>query len=311
VPAYYVALRQAGPGGQPGLRPAYAVLRATATGATLATITPPRPFGTFTAVTAAANDRTFVLAAAEFPKAAAERLFVLHVNPASRTLAGRARLAPLPFAFIQPGLQAWDLALSPDSSELALAAGSGGHVELQVLNLVTGTRRLWITVAGCPLCASTPWLAARSDTALSWAADGRTLAVAGPDSMRLLNTAAPGGSLLADSRAAPESPAMFRPGWRDALLVPDGQSIMAVTPAQPGRRASAARQLVEVPPATGQPVVVLGRLPRRGQEQVLWASGSGRALIVSSTDPAAAAGIVLSGRYTPIPWSRAILAAAW
>jgi hypothetical protein len=35
----------------------------TATGAALATISPPRPYGTFTGVSAAADNRTFVLAA--------------------------------------------------------------------------------------------------------------------------------------------------------------------------------------------------------------------------------------------------------
>ncbi len=43
--------------------PDHAVIRATATGAVLATVQPPRPYGSFTFVSGAADDRTFVLAA--------------------------------------------------------------------------------------------------------------------------------------------------------------------------------------------------------------------------------------------------------
>ena len=57
VPPYYVALA-----GQPD-PPEHAVIRASATGAVLATVKPPRPYRSFTFVSGAADDRTFVLAA--------------------------------------------------------------------------------------------------------------------------------------------------------------------------------------------------------------------------------------------------------
>jgi hypothetical protein len=68
VPQYYVALELTGSGEccRPGLWYAprtQAAVRVTATGAALATISPPRPYGTFTGVSAAADNRTFVLAA--------------------------------------------------------------------------------------------------------------------------------------------------------------------------------------------------------------------------------------------------------
>ena len=57
VPPYYIALA-----GQPDT-PEHAVIRASATGAVLATVKPPRPYRSFTFVSGAADDRTFVLAA--------------------------------------------------------------------------------------------------------------------------------------------------------------------------------------------------------------------------------------------------------
>lgn len=68
TPEFYVALELIGDGQccRPGLPSApltEAVVRVTATGTALATIPPPRPYGTFIGVTAAADNRTFVLAA--------------------------------------------------------------------------------------------------------------------------------------------------------------------------------------------------------------------------------------------------------
>ena len=46
-------------------------------------------------------------------------------------------------------------------------------------------------------------------------------------------------------------------------------------------------------------------------EQVLWTSGSGRVLVIAGARPGASAGIFRGDRYTAIPWSAGILAAAW
>jgi len=48
-----------------------------------------------------------------------------------------------------------------------------------------------------------------------------------------------------------------------------------------------------------------------GYEQVLWTSGSGRVLVIAGARPGASAGIFHGDRYTAIPWSAGILAAAW
>jgi hypothetical protein len=58
VPRYYVSIESRG---NPNFKPSYAVVRATVTGAALATIQASGAQGTVVAVTAAADDRTFVL----------------------------------------------------------------------------------------------------------------------------------------------------------------------------------------------------------------------------------------------------------
>ena len=63
-PPYYIALTAMSKGPTPRLD---AVIHDTRTGATVATIKPPRPFTTFSEVTGAADDRTFVLAAQPRP----------------------------------------------------------------------------------------------------------------------------------------------------------------------------------------------------------------------------------------------------
>jgi hypothetical protein len=46
-------------------------------------------------------------------------------------------------------------------------------------------------------------------------------------------------------------------------------------------------------------------------EQVLWTSGSGSVLVIAGARTGASVGIFHGDRYTAIPWSAGILAAAW
>jgi hypothetical protein len=318
VPRYYVALTVAAGLSRVKPRPrASAVVRSTATGATIATVRPPRPYDTFTMVTAARDDRTFVLAAERFPPAPAERLFVLHLRPARRAPASRAQLAALPWPDLPTGAQTWGLALSPDGRQLAVAAGPDAKQEVQVVDLATGAQHAW---AGSPQCAgcTVPELGPASGGGwLSWSADERTLAVAGAGSVRLLNTAAPGADLITDSR--PLSGALIKavPAWREVVLTPDQRALMAVreitTKARRGRGATITQELIRLSAATGRPTAVLNALPvRQGSfEQVLWTSASGQTLIVTGADGGASAGILQDRHYTPIPWTPGVLSAAW
>ena len=340
VPEFYVALEFTGDGRccRPGLPSApltEAVVRVTATGAALATISAPRPYGTFTGVTAAADNRTFVLAAqklAWLPLTTwpATRFFLLRIDPASRTPDGPARLRPLPIAEQPPGRAVTGLALSPDAARLAATVGPFPEAAgLHVFTLATGAGRRWDgprvgpafgpgAVHGC----------------LSWAADGHTLALitsgAPPDrGVRLLDTAAPGSSLLAASRLVLPTPAgpvnLSGNYWRQVLISADGQVIIAVTQIgahhPSGRVPGVTQKLVTFSASTGTLLRELNHLPvHGGYEHVAWASPSGQLLIVTGTQPGPtigsfnlghSAGTLSQGRFTPISWSTRTFAAAW
>ena len=84
-----------------------AELRSTQTGAVLARITPPKPYASFTGVTCAADDRTFVLAAqgpqpSVVPPFPSQRFFLLRIDPAARAGA-RMTLTALPARYVPGG----------------------------------------------------------------------------------------------------------------------------------------------------------------------------------------------------------------
>jgi hypothetical protein len=332
VPAYYVALTQPRAVFHPDER-TYAVVRATMAGTVIATVTAPRPYTAFTEITAAADDRSWVLSAQKITsdRSATQptRLFVLHVNPATRTAALRARLTPLPLSYLPAGSQAWKLALSPDGTRLAVAVAantkaiSTGAKQLQVVDLVTGTRRLYSGKTGCSGCVPAAlglgFGISAEDGWLSWAADDRTLAFSwsGTDvnNVRLLNTAAPGTSLLANSRlavTAPQGPGSY---WLEVLLTADGKTIVAakgITKHRPGGGLSVRAELLRFSAATGKLAGVLSDVSVHvDYEQVLWASDSGSTLVVTGLRNGPGAGILRGGHYTAIPWSTRTLTAAW
>ena len=135
IPAYDVALAPGPDAGQS----TRAVVRATATGAVLATVRPPRPYATFTWVTVAADDRTFVLAAqpAGQPTASGRvvmKFFALRLDPA----AGTAKLTALPTPTVSgTWIQAEGLALSPDGKRLAVAV-SGTQIRVRQFSAIDG-----------------------------------------------------------------------------------------------------------------------------------------------------------------------------
>jgi len=335
MPPYYVALDVTGNGdccrlGLPYSPVTEAVVRATGTGAVLATIRPPEPYGTFIGVAGAADDRTFVLAAVKltplpYTQAPPAGLFLLRIDPASPVPGARARLIPLPAAIRPPGTGVSGLALSPDATKLAIAeALIGAPPAIHVITLATGAERVWAATTGGPAFGP-----GTTGEPLSWAQDERTLAfVSAGTQVRLLDTAAAGSSLLASSRLVVSAPGSgLSPYWQQALITSDGQTIIAVieiaTEGKNGHGSSVRQELVTFSARTGKLLRVLNRIPVYGNyeyEQVLWASPSGQVLIVSGTQPGATvgsvgtgatAGILHDGRFTPIPWSDRTFAAAW
>ena len=135
IPAYYVALITAKPQsdvandlGSSALAYSAAELRSTQTGAVLARITPPKPYVSFTGVTGAADDRTFVLSAqgrnpsSAVPPFPAQSFFLLRIDPAARAGA-RMTLTALPARYVPAGYGIGEMALSPDGTHLAAGLG--------------------------------------------------------------------------------------------------------------------------------------------------------------------------------------------
>jgi hypothetical protein len=347
VPPYYVALLASQPSPQHypvALRAAVATVRATSTGAELGNVTAPKPYS-FVSVTAAADDRTFVLLAAgpstleqtaEGYPSYAQRFFLLHINPTSPAPAARAQLTALPRAGIASELYVQAMALSPTGRSLAviftdpkrsIATNTPG--QLTVFNLTNGTRRTWIrTFCAYGRCARGPIGLGSiaqdpSELQLSWTSDGRSLLfLSGPagSQLRLLDLDAPGRELIADSRALPLRTAY--PLWTDAVVTPDGKSVFIHYSTSIG---SADRSfLLRVSVTTGKTAFMHQILvhPANAQldEYLLWTNNDGSKFIVFRAEfpypyevtPSGQTAAIYSGRrFTPIPWPAGVIDAAW
>jgi hypothetical protein len=243
VPRYLVALTGGNTLPDQGRR---AVVAATATGAVLGGVTPPRPYQVFTWLAAAGNDRTFVLAAQRAQPIAgargmiggtgAARFYRLELHGSGRPGA----LRPLRLPPVSGSINGF--ALSPDGSRLAVsttqAPGSAVRTSLiQVFTLATGAQRSWSW-------SGVGWVGQDKPSAQSlvWAGDDRTLlfkqyrGVGGAGAqIRLLDTTAPGGSLTAASTRVPFSGALISGRVEDPvqdygnmLLTSDGHKIISV-----------------------------------------------------------------------------------
>lgn len=204
VPRYYVTIESHG---NPNLNPSYAVVRATATGAAVATIQPAIPHGTIVAVTFAADDQRFVLDEQPWTPAESDfapRTFYMYRLDSSGHPGRGAKLRlSVPRGELMTGF-----ALSPGADKLAIAVepdnvkSEPDLEEIRLYNLPGSTPRIWSAQGAVGFGGDD----ARS---LSWADNGRTLAfdwtADGPGiqvGVRLLNTDTGGGNLLADSRPA-------------------------------------------------------------------------------------------------------------
>jgi hypothetical protein len=301
VPRYFVALPDPGPG--------RVVVGATATGAVLGTVAPPKAYPVFMWVAAAGNGRTFVLAAGVPP---APGTNILNPRPVRfyRLALGRSghpgRLVPLP---IPPEtVTITGLALSPDGSKLAVAllpVRRQKEPRIQVFSLATGAGREWVW-------PGTGWIGRITvgldgNGALSWEANNRTLlfeqttrtGTAWIPQLRLLDTAAPAGSLLASSTRVPIPSAVLGPSSKNArnapfhipvipLITGDGTKLVAPTfhPASPPKILGFT--ITEFSVRTGKPVQVLYQ--RRADSDadspaVYWVNTSGTAMIAARTLP--------------------------
>jgi hypothetical protein len=156
------------------------------TGKLIATVTPPDG-QTFAGLTAAADDRTFVVAAERFPvqqfspSANPVAWYLVRLSPGS---AHPVTLTRLPIPGEPAGTQVSAVALAPDGSELAVMFQPNvwlpktGPLMIRLYSLATGTPvRTWtVDTKGFP--AGFGWYYGRySNTALTWLNGGHTLAV--------------------------------------------------------------------------------------------------------------------------------------
>ena len=238
-PAYYVATANAA-------NRVVAVVRATRTGAVIATVPVPHPYTAFGGVTGAADDRTFVLMAVSYAgPALQEKFYLLRIDPGARLPADRTRLTPLSLR-LPPAVGVIGMALSPDGGSLAVAGGAETNARpgnrIIVYNLSTGASHSWADQGCRDHCTIADNLGASFETnMISWTADGRQLGFVADSGaplprsqFRLLNVGAAGDNVLTDSQPVPLRAASgalqgVNPrdaAWGIALITPDGGSVI-------------------------------------------------------------------------------------
>ena len=329
-PPYYVAISF------DAARHQIAVVRATSTGAVIASIRAPRPYADFVGVTGAADDRSFVLLATGTPGSATpDRFYLLRIDPAARLAASRTQLTPLGVRLPRGSTGLVGMALSPDGRSLAIVAffGPATANRLVIYDLATGASHSWADRGCQDNCISGQGVVANELNSISWTADGRQLGfveltgVARLPQFRLLSVNAPGGNALADSRpvnlrAAPGALQGMAPHdtlWPSWLITPNGRSIIvdAQTPVGGSDQSSAPTrpaQLLRYSARTGALQAVVGIPPATaglGLAQVMWSSPDGSTILTIGFRDSHSAGLLHDGRYTPIPWSAQLLSAAW
>jgi hypothetical protein len=338
VPPYYVALTVKERYPDVARADATAAeVRATATGTVLARITVPKPYAFFTAVTAAADDRTFVLVAKEKDTPPAgqsqnyhprSRFFLLRIDPAASSPAGRVSLLALPDGYIPADDEVYALALSPDGTMLAADIGPLPGPQLRLISLAAGNGRAW-SFTTCGHCSSSGVLAfgGTNVDALSWTGDGRHIAFVGPgtttspSAVRLLDLGVRSGDLLMASKPVlpwPGRASGSAPTWRGAVITPDGRTVVVLeqleTYGPTGKLKSVRTLLVKGSTATGKVTAVYQNLEPIGRyQQVMYTNATGSDLVVYylGLKYGTQVGILHGNQFTPIKWNPHTMTAAW
>jgi hypothetical protein len=326
VPAYYVALD-----------PSLAVVRATATGATLARITARTPF---VGVTGAADDRTFVLDAQRQAggPAVQSRFYLLRLSASG----AEAAFTPLALPALPGGTVVTGLALSPDGSQLAVEVDSGtngqpGLLEIGVYTLATGAFRTW-SANGSGDSVDPFGFTGSGVTAsqtISWAADSRTLAFDWRNQsyigVRLLDTAASGDNLIADSRLAVIEASLTRTVSRrplipgppdyisrcvtDSIISVDGSAIVCGYTTTTNTNETTTG-FIRYSVSTGKPTPLISVFQFQGQApgdiSLYWTDSTGKVLVGGILAPGGVrVGVINGEKFTPLPGTAGLGAAAW
>jgi hypothetical protein len=324
IPPYFVSVAFTGKAAQ---SPAVAVVHDTVSGHALATIRPSIRGGTIVGVSAAGDDRTFVLDEQTWVKYpdgvvaagyfGSHSFYLLRLSSAGQVSSlSRLRVTV-------PATQALGaFALSPDGQRLALAIAfkkGPARTDLEVVTLSTGSTRVW--------AANGIFRSGVADSrGLTWTADGRELAFEwqaknvgefpGVEA-RLLNLTSAGSDLLAASRRVIATTRQFKPSGStfqvtdagyDPGVTPDGSAIVTnsvyfqVKNKESGQAWNGRYGFAEYSTRTGKLVRILGywKVKPAGYwfTQVLWSSLSGRVLIAAIPD--GRMGVINGNEFTPL-----------
>jgi hypothetical protein len=329
VPPYYVAVANS----------SLTVVRATRTGATLARITTRMPV---VGVAGAADGRTFVLDEQRSIMGGSvtwvgQPTFYLLRLTASGAEESLTRLA---VPAIPNGTVVSGLALSPDGSKLAVDVNSDSWpearlMEIMTYTLATGAFRSWTTSGVTNADAPSGFTGSGVDGAqsISWTADSRTLAFGVENTsyvgVRLLDTAAGGTDLIADSRlavternyrdlgrslrnAAP--PYYFVSCITDAMISMDGSAIVCGYSTSVGNTTTMG--FAQYSTRTGKMNHVVGLVHFEGQAPIgislYWVNSTGKIAIgTSETTGGGRVGVMNGDTFTPLPGVRGFEAIAW
>lgn len=317
VPRYYIAVT--------GTRRPYADyphvagIYQTSTGAPVATIRAPGVGRTVIQVSAAADDRTFVIATqASSAIPSATRFYLIRFSASSDSTA----ISPIAMLLVPAGAFFSGLALSPDSSKLAVSFTPNQNAprlteEIRVLNLRTGALRTWTSANGYvhgyggtadPLVLS--WGADNTTLAFNWyvAQNPRKPRLYPTQGLRLLDTAAPGANLVTDSHlSVPVSSLTGATGGSKLMsttlvLTPDGKTVVSGVMSSHGTQGGFA----EFSAVTGHLKRTLDWGPMGNiidqNTEVLWTSSTGSTLVVyEPPGHATRIAIVHDGRLTLLP----------
>lgn len=329
VPPYYVAVANS----------SLTVVRATWTGATLARITTRTPV---VGVAGAADGRTFVLDEQRSIMGGSvtwvgQPTFYLLRLTASGTEESLTRLA---VPAIPNGTVVSGLALSPDGSKLAVDVNSDSWpkarlMEIMTYTLATGAFRSWTTSGVTNADAPFGFTGSGVDGAqsISWTADSRTLAFGVENTsyvgVRLLDTAAGGTDLIADSRlaviernfrdlgrslrnAAP--PYYFVSCITDAMISMDGSAIVCGYSTSVGNTTTMG--FAQYSTGTGKMNHVVGLVHFEGKAPIgislYWVNSTGKIAIgTSETTGGGRVGVMNGDTFTPLPGVTGFEAIAW
>jgi hypothetical protein len=318
LPPYYLIISR-GSGG-----PGRAVIRSSLTGRLIADVPPPAPYTGWAAVSAAADDRTFLLFAYTTPDGTTASPYLVRLDAATGKLT--INRAPGLAASYSAG-QLAGAALSPDGSKVAVATETRNAAIIRVFSARTGAVLATWTAPGSwdnpfgPGVGNLQW-AGDNALAFRWTpASGSVSGQAGGmvQGARMLDIGQPGRNLLAASTLFCIPPMPLQGFDVEAYFAPNGTRYLAMVtspvaigdrPAcSPAVEATSHLKLEEFSTATDralglvrQPDGIFGGFWSNRSGSVLVTYGSRGPRVGRRTWPLV--GVLSKGVFTPLPGAR-------